>query len=140
MASTKEVQELLKYINSFPSPFHVFATTRELFTAAGFLELRENEFWSTICKTGGKYFLTRNGSTIVAFAVGKKWKPGNPFSIIAAHTDFPCVRVKPVSLKQDAGYLQVGVEPDGFALWHTLYPGLIFHAHIGFDRDLGIAG
>jgi aspartyl aminopeptidase len=96
---------------------------------AGFEEIKERDSWSSSLQPGGKYYLTRNGSSIIAFAIGKKWKAGNPIGMVAAHTDSCTLRLKPVSKKTGAGFMQVGVETYGGGIWHTW-----------FDRDLSIAG
>ncbi|KAL2846930.1 peptidase M18 [Aspergillus pseudoustus] len=121
--------DFLSFVNASPTPFHAVLSAKHLLAKAGFQEIKEKDSWASTCRPGGKYYLTRNSSTIVAFAVGRKWKPGNPIAMIGAHTDSPVLRIKPVSNKRGEGYIQVGVETYGGGIWHTW-----------FDRDLGVAG
>ncbi|KAL9113442.1 MAG: hypothetical protein Q9227_002483 [Pyrenula ochraceoflavens] len=123
------VKDFIDFLNNSPSPFHAVDSAATKLKKAGFKHLKERDSWASACEPGGKYYLTRNGSTIVAFAIGKRWKPGNPIAMVGTHTDSPVLRLKPVSKKQGEGFLQVGVETYGGGLWHTW-----------FDRDLGLAG
>ncbi|KAK3375429.1 peptidase M18 [Podospora didyma] len=129
MAPPKSATEFLDFVNASPTPYHAVASAAALFEAAGFKSIRERDNWAASVKPGGKYYLTRNASSIVAFAVGAKWKPGNPVGMIGAHTDSPCLRIKPASKKSANGFMQVGVETYGGGIWHSW-----------FDRDLSVAG
>ena len=104
------VKDFLSFVDQSPTPYHAVHNVIHRLEAAGFERVRERENWSSVCEPGGKYYVTRNTSSIVAFAIGERWQPGNPVAAIGAHTDSPCLRVKPVSKRQSEGYLQVGVE------------------------------
>ena len=100
--------KFVKYLNRSPTPFHVVESTRQLLKDAGFLELKLSQHWNA--KPLGKYFLTKNESTLIAFSVGGKYESGNGVSIVGAHTDSPCLKLKLVSKRTKCGFLQVGVE------------------------------
>ncbi|XP_010694703.1 probable aspartyl aminopeptidase isoform X2 [Beta vulgaris subsp. vulgaris] len=121
------VGDFLNYLNESWTQFHATAEAKRQLLAAGFHLLNESEEWEL--KPGGRYFFTRNMSSLVAFSIGEKYNAGNGFHIIAAHTDSPCLKLKPISASSKPGYLMLNVQTYGGGLWHTW-----------FDRDLSVAG
>lgn len=119
--------DLIAFLNTSWTPFHAVEESTSRLLAAGFERIREKDAWDL--QLGKKYFFTKNTSTIVAFAVGAKYQPGNGFYMVGAHTDSPCLKLKPVSQSIKGGCLMVNVEPYGGGLWSTW-----------FDRDLTVAG
>lgn len=119
--------ELIDFLNASPTAFHAVDEAKKRLKKTGFEQVSEREDWNL--EPGKKYFFTRNYSTIVAFAIGRRYVAGNGFHIIGAHTDSPCLKLKPTSKVVKGGYLEVGVQTYGGGLWHTW-----------FDRDLTIAG
>ena len=132
-------KELVEYLNKSWTAFHATKNAEEMLKKAGFVKLDEDKSWSSSSsnsnsnpplKPNGKYYVVRNQSCIVAFCLGGEYVPGDGFHIIAAHTDSPCPKLKPVSKRKErAGCIGVGVQPYGGGLWHTW-----------FDRDLSVAG
>ncbi|KAM3515182.1 hypothetical protein MY11210_001194 [Beauveria gryllotalpidicola] len=129
MAPPKAALDFVDFVNASPTPYHAVATAAEIFEKAGFQQIHERDAWASSVRPGGKYYVTRNGSSIAAFAVGHKWRPGNPVSVVGAHTDSCCLRLKPVSKKSQVGYDQIAVEKYGGGIWTSW-----------FDRDLSLAG
>jgi aspartyl aminopeptidase len=121
------VSDLINFLNASPTAFHAVDEAKKQLKTAGYQQISEKENWEL--KPGHKYFFTRNHSTIVAFAIGKRFVAGNGFYIVGAHTDSPCLKLKPVSKVVKGGILEVGVQTYGGGLWHTW-----------FDRDLTVAG
>lgn len=111
MASLQIIKEALpvankfiNFVNKARSPWHATEVVRAQLVQQGFKHLQEKENWQL--QPNGKYFFTRNGSTIVAFAIGGAFKVGNGFKIIGAHTDSPDLKLKPISAQEKLNYLQ----------------------------------
>ena len=86
-------KNLIDFIDSSPSPFHAVQSGIVKLEAAGFSKLHETDSWIGTVKRGGKYYLTRNHSSLIAFVVPNDYKIGNGFNIVGAHTDSPCLHV-----------------------------------------------
>jgi aspartyl aminopeptidase len=119
-------QGLLAFLHESPTPFHATANLAKLLTSKGFKELHETESWRM---KPGKYFVTRNQSSIIAFVLGKNKCADTGIRMSGAHTDSPCLKVKPRPELHKQGYLQLGVEVYGGVLLNPWY-----------DRDLSLAG
>jgi aspartyl aminopeptidase len=120
-------QRLLSFLHKSPTPFHATAYMQATLMEAGYQLIDEGNVWQLV--PGGKYLITRNGSSLIAFNYGTASLLENGIRMLGAHTDSPCLRVKPTAEIIKKNYFQLGVEVYGGAL---LAPW--------FDRDLSMAG
>ena len=115
--------ELLDFIDASPSSFHAVQTISSLLKKEGYTELKESEKWNP--EEGKGYFVCRNGSSLIAFRYQKDY---TGFSISAAHSDYPCFKIK------DKGELT-----GEFVRLNTeRYGGMICSTWL--DRPLSVAG
>ncbi|GGM06112.1 M18 family aminopeptidase [Pseudomonas asuensis] len=119
-------QGLIDFLASSPTPFHATATLSRRLEQAGFQRLDERETWHI--RPGGRYYVTRNDSSLIAFRLGDD-PLRNGLRMVGAHTDSPCLRVKPNPELYKQGFWQLGVE---------VYGGMLMAPW--FDRDLSLAG
>ncbi|MDC0640623.1 M18 family aminopeptidase [Porticoccaceae bacterium] len=120
-------QGLAEFLNASPTPFHAVKSMAERLQSAGFTELDEASDWSL--SAGAKHYVVRNGSSIIAFVMGSAALSESGLRMVGAHTDSPCLMIKPQPELHRNGYFQLAVEVYGGALLNPW-----------FDRDLSIAG
>ncbi|MBE0498892.1 MAG: M18 family aminopeptidase [Campylobacterales bacterium] len=118
---------VLEFLRESPTPFHATMKLSQRLEEAGFIRLDEASSWSL--SAGNRYYLTRNDSSVIAFIYGEENICETGIAMVGAHTDSPCLKLKPNALTYKKSYIQLGVEVYGGALLHPW-----------FDRDLSLAG
>jgi len=119
--------DLLRFIQVSPTPFHAVAEAIARLEAAGYQRLDEAAHWNVA--PGAKVYVVRADSSIAAFRRGSLPPSEGGFRLVGAHTDSPNLRLKPRSAYTRAGVRQLGVE---------IYGGVLLHTWL--DRDLSLAG
>ena len=120
-------QGLMDFLTASVTPFHAVESMKALLLDRGFEELKETDIWEI--NLLGKYFITRNDSSIIALKLGENELSESGIRMVGTHTDSPCLKVKPNPELIKHGYGRLGVEVYGGALLNPW-----------FDRDLSIAG
>ena len=120
-------REVIEFIDESPSTYHVVKNCSDILDENGFERIMPREKWEI--KKGGKYFLKKSSSTIIAFTVGEDFDVKNGFKIFGAHTDSPCFRIKPNPEMVTENVVRLNTEVYGGPILSTW-----------FDRPLSIAG
>jgi aspartyl aminopeptidase len=116
--------DLIDFLDASPSPWHAVASAIDRLD--GFVRLDESEAWTDLPAAG---YVVRSGA-IIAWRLPDDPAPAHaPFRVVGAHTDSPCLRVKPRPDTGGHGWKQLAVE---------VYGGILNNSWL--DRDLGVAG
>lgn len=117
---TKNGKNLIDFLNSSKTAYHAVANISSKLDEEGFVRLYENEDWNLA--VGGKYYVVRAGSSVIAFV-----NNGGGFMVAAAHSDSPAFRVKEDSTL--GAYVKLDTERYGGGINYTW-----------LDRPLTVAG
>jgi aspartyl aminopeptidase len=123
----------LSFIGDSPTPFHAVANLASQLEQSGYRRLFEDRPWPELHSADpaaeGKYYIIRNDSSLCAFTLNARPLAESGLRMIGAHTDSPCLKVKPHAIVSKKGYVQLAVE---------VYGGVLLNPW--FDRDLSLAG
>ena len=121
-----QVDELLTFLREAVTPFHAVQAMSRRLADAGFEAVES--FDPDTMVPGSGYFMTRQGSSLIALRAGQS-EPAQGLRLVGAHTDSPNLSVKPNPVVGRGGCVQLGVDVYGGALLNPW-----------FDRDLALAG
>lgn len=119
--------ELFEYLNRAVTPYHAVEAAVSFLQEAGFTEQKPEEVIRP--ERGGAYFIRLYGAGLLAYTVGTRLTKEEGMHLAAAHTDTPCLRVKPKAELVAGAYKRLNVEVYGGAILNTW-----------FDRQLSLAG
>lgn len=121
-------ERCLAFINQSPSCYHVVENIERSLQKEGYTKLAEQDAWSL--QEGGRYYVIRNGSSILSFQLPKQASACRGFHIAASHSDFPAFKIKenPEIIVEEK-YVKLNTEP---------YGGIIRSSWL--DRSLSVAG
>lgn len=125
-----ETEKLFELLKKGVSPVQAVNACEERLKGAGFQKINYGDKWKL--SSGERYYVNHHDTTLFAFTIPKDWGKGEKpnIRIAAAHTDFPCLRIKPsADVTAQGRYAQVNVEVYGGAILNTW-----------LDRPLGVAG
>lgn len=125
MEKLEFIKDLIKFIDESPLNYFAVENSKKLLKENGFKEVKEDDKWKLV--EGGKYFVTRDDTALIAFTVGGELRKG--FDIIGSHTESPTFKIKSNPEMTSYGYLKLNTE---------VYGGAIFSTWL--DRTLSIAG
>lgn len=121
-------RKLIEFIHESPTNFHAVLNLKQQLIENGFKQLFSGEAWNI--EQGGKYFVTKNHSSLFAFVPGSGPIAENGFKLICAHSDSPTFRIKPnAEMTVEGKYLKLNTEVYGGPILYTW-----------FDRPLSMAG
>lgn len=106
---------LQEFISQSYTPYHAVANAKLMLEEQGFERLRMSATWDL--KEGGKYYVTKNDSSIVAFVVGDLSRYG--YNIVETHVDSPVLRIKGNGSVVSSALTRLNVEPYGGALLYS---------------------
>ena len=120
--------DLLDFIYKSPTAFHAVETAERLLCESNFIKINLLDKWDL--KLGGKYYVKKNESSIVAFNINSNNIEEEGFRIVGSHSDSPSFRIKPnAEMDVEKTYLKLNTE---------VYGGPILNTWL--DRPLAIAG
>lgn len=120
-------KDMLAFLQKSPTAFHAIANIEDKLKEEGYQQLLEGQTWQM--QPGGRYYVTRNHSSLIALHVGQDLSEYG-FNVAASHSDCPTFKVKEnAEIVVNNHYTTLNTEGYGGMLCSTW-----------FDKPLSVAG